>query len=210
MIKDNNVKELILAMNYSVESDVTAHVIDKNFNKEKKIIPIGKPLDNVHMYVLDKYGQLTPIGVQGEICISGISVGKGYLNEPEKTRKVFVPNQFQEAIKDKKEDHDVIYKTGDLGYWNSEGHITFKGRKDFMVKIIGVRIELAEIEVVISKNEAVNDVFVTDFKHNEEKVLCAYYSTLKPLSKKELDSFLREKLPVTMIPSFFVELEEIP
>ncbi|WP_075342508.1 condensation domain-containing protein [Tenacibaculum agarivorans] len=189
--------------------DVTAHVVN-SVDTAMKIVPIGKPLDNVCMYTLDEFGQLAPLGVPGELCISGIAVGKGYLNEPEKTKKVFIPNTFINDIKIRQQDHKILYKTGDLGVWHSEGYITFKGRKDFMVKIRGVRIELAEVEIALAKHQAIQDVFVTDYNHHGEKVLCAYYQTTISVTKKELNAFLKERLPSAMIPSFFVELESVP
>jgi len=189
--------------------DVTAHVVN-SVDTAMKIVPIGKPLDNVCMYTLDEFGQLAPLGVPGELCISGIAVGKGYLNEPEKTKKVFIPNTFINDIKIRQQDHKILYKTGDLGVWHSEGYITFKGRKDFMVKIRGVRIELAEVEIALAKHQAIQDVFVTDYNHHGEKVLCAYYQTTISVTKKELNAFLKERLPSAMIPSFFVELENVP
>jgi amino acid adenylation domain-containing protein len=189
--------------------DVTAFVIEKS-NMQKKTAPIGKPLENIHVYVVDQFNQLAPQGVQGEICISGICVGMGYLNDLEKTEKVFVNNPFVEDIDQNKSDFGVMYKTGDLGVWDKKGFLKYVGRKDFMVKIRGVRIELAEIEVIMMTYDSIVSVCVTDILNNNEKVLCAYFEASQEVDVKRFDAYLRKKLPSAMIPTFFMQLDRIP
>lgn len=103
-------------------------------------IPVGKPIQNISIYIVDKDMNLCPVGVKGEICVSGIGVGRGYLNDAEKTEQVFMKDPF------KKEEGIRLYKTGDVGRWLEEGNIEFYGRSDYQVKIRGYRIELEEIE----------------------------------------------------------------
>lgn len=170
---------------------------------DKKKVSIGRPLYNTQIYILNKDGQLCPIGVTGEICISGDGVGYGYINNEELTKKSFVPNPF---VKD-----SIMYKTGDLGYYNSKGEIFCLGRTDNQVKIRGLRIELGEIEKVLLKNPGISNcavIKVVDEKAHE--FLCAYLVKKLPIEIGEIKTSLHKELPNYMVPQYFVELDDLP
>jgi len=188
--------------------DVAIHVVDKEALPSIALVPIGKPLPNVHIYILDEDEQLCPFGVIGEIAIAGISVGKGYWNDQQKTEKAFIRNQL--AGPEAGHDYGVIYKTGDLGYWHENGYVVLVGRGDFMVKIRGVRIELEEIEKVLLKFPGVSEAVVVPYINQGEKVLCAYFTRHGHLDTADLRDYLRKKLPAYMIPSYLLPLDEIP
>eukprot|EP00833_Pecoramyces_ruminatium_P008203 jgi/Orpsp1_1/1182235/evm.model.c7180000080433.1 len=135
--------------------------------KENDKITIGKPLCNYKIYILDRYKKPVPIGVEGEIYIGGYGVGKGYLNRPELTKEKFVENPFNF---DGDEHNRIMYRTGDLGKWTSEGEIEYLGRIDFQVKINGLRIELGEIESKIHEMPKIHQCVVID-KKKENGVL---------------------------------------
>src|SRR5690606_2828201 len=132
-------------------------------------IPIGKPIDNIQMYVLDSDDVPQPIGVKGEICISGIGLSQGYLNMPSLTSEKFVTNPYSSGEKDK-----FLYKTGDIGYWSEDGNLIYLSRKDNQVKIRGFRIELEEIENVFRSINGIKDVVVSAPLFKEENTLIVY------------------------------------
>lgn len=143
------------------------------------------------------------IGVTGKIYISGTGVSRGYLNKPELTKEKFIANPFKAG--------ERMYDTGDLGCWLSDGNIEFLGRKDHQVKIRGYRIELGEIEnVILQYSEDLNQVIVEAKEINGEKVLVAYLVSAADIDKSELRSFLQEKLPDYMVPSFYPKLDKMP
>jgi amino acid adenylation domain-containing protein/FkbM family methyltransferase len=133
-------------------------------------ISIGKPIDNTQLYILNEKNQLVPVGIPGEICISGMGVARGYLNQPELTGKKFIKNPFS------KDDNARLYKTGDIGRWTPEGNIDYLGRVDDQVKIHGYRIELGEIESYLSTLAGVKNarVLVNENKSLTDKKLNAY------------------------------------
>jgi|GEM_PF-2225151 len=189
--------------------DVSIHIITKA-DESLNTVPIGKPLDNIQLYTVDRFHQLSPLGVEGELCIAGVAVGKGYLHDPVKTSRAFVHNPFVQDIKVNRADYAKMYKTGDIALWQEDGSLLYKGRVDFMVKIRGVRIELAEVEAVLMKYKTIVNVCVTDYTHQEEKILCAYFEEGSPTDLNDLDSFLRSELPDTMIPACLIKLDKIP
>ncbi len=179
-------------------------------------IPIGKPLPNIKLYILDNEGHLQPIGVSGELTISGTGVARGYLNNPELTNERFLNDPFLEGNR--------MYRTGDLTQWLPDGNIAFLGRIDHQVKIRGFRVELGEIEHRLLERGDIKEAVVT-LKSDEkgDKYLCAYIVDVKdsvgaqravPSSSRLIDQELREylshTLPDYMVPSFFVQLEKIP
>jgi thioesterase domain-containing protein/acyl carrier protein len=185
------------------ESTVGCMIYRYNSSKDKrKSVPIGKGSDNHDIYILDQNQNVLPIGVQGELHVSGEGLAKGYLNNPELTEEKFIDHPFNEGKK--------IYRTGDLAKWLSDGNIEFLGRIDDQVKIRGFRIELGEIESSLSKHEKVRESIVLAREENGDKFLCAYLVCEGDLSYKELHTYLSERLPDYMIPSYFVELETIP
>ncbi len=170
---------------------------------DKSIIPIGKPIANTHVYILDESLQPLPIGVSGKIYVSGVGVARGYLNKEVLTAEKFISNPFIEET--------AMYDTGDLGCWLSDGNIEFLGRKDSQVKLRGYRIELGEIENTILKfSEHIKQVAGEVKEVNNEKALVAYFVSTSIIDKSELRSFLQSNLPEYMIPSFYVELEKLP
>ncbi|WP_242046405.1 MULTISPECIES: non-ribosomal peptide synthetase [Calothrix] len=118
-------------------------------NTNRKIVPIGKPIANTQMYILDKYLQPTPIGVPGELCIAGVGLARGYLNRPDLTDEKFIPNPFENG------EFNKLYKTGDLARYCPDGNIEFLGRIDHQVKLRGLRIELEEIETILNQHSGV-------------------------------------------------------
>ncbi len=145
--------------------DITQFIVDKPFAENQRTVPIGKPLANLNLYILDEQMKLLPIGAPGEICVSGIGVGAGYWKNEQKTKESFVPNPFTHTKKNLPENRrDLIYKTGDLGRWLTDGNIEFLGRIDHQVKIRGFRIELGEIETFLNQHQAVRETVVVVFK----------------------------------------------
>lgn len=168
---------------------------------KKYDIHIGKPIANTQIYIVDKFMNITPIGVTGELCIAGDCVGAGYLNRPELTAEKFVDNPFGEG---------KLYKTGDLAYWREDGNIAFVGRNDFQVKIRGLRIELGEIENALSGIDGISQAVVVVRKNNEgRQLICAFY-TGEELEAKEIRSHIGKKLPKYMLPHIFTHLYEMP
>lgn len=177
----------------------TSVVVDK----EHYNIPIGKPISNIQIYILDRYNRIQPIGTQGEICISGRGLARGYLNRKKLTEEKFVKNPFMIG--------ERMYKTGDLARWTSDGNIEFLGRMDQQVKISAYRIELAEIENRLLKYEFIKDVVVIDREDfNKNKYLCAYYVSDMELSVNDIKYYLSVQLPDYMIPAFFIKIDKIP
>lgn len=168
-------------------------------------IPIGKPIRNTSIYILDMNNRPAPIGIPGEICISGLGLARGYLNNDELTTRSFVPNPFMSG--------ERIYRTGDLGLWRADGNIDFLGRLDDQVKIRGFRVEIGEIETVLDKHPEVEDTVVIAWgDHLEDKRLVAYVVANRGsrLTNSELRDYLKRKLPEYMIPSVFVMIESLP
>jgi amino acid adenylation domain-containing protein len=168
-------------------------------------IPIGRPMANTQIYVLDKNFQPVPAGVPGEILIGGEGVARGYLNRPEFTAEKFIRNPFS-ANADTR-----IYRTGDLGRFHADGTIEFLGRMDNQVKIRGHRIELGEIELMLGRHPEVRDVTVVAREDSPgDKRLAAYIVPKAEIESGELRRFLKDKLPEAMIPSAFVFLNRLP
>ncbi|MUG96490.1 amino acid adenylation domain-containing protein, partial [Scytonema sp. UIC 10036] len=201
--------------------DITQFIVDKPLPENQRTIPIGKPLANLNLYILDEQMKLLPIGAPGEICVSGIGVGAGYWKNEEKTKLSFVENPFADASQKLPANRaDLIYKTGDLGRWLPDGNIEFLGRIDHQVKIRGFRVELGEIEAFLIQHQAVKETVVVVREENpDDKRLVAYVvpksefchdgSTSSELIQ-QLRDFLQEKLPGHMVPSAIVQLEALP
>ena len=166
-------------------------------------IPIGKPLSNSKLYVLDKYGRLQPVNIPGELCIGGEGVARGYLNRPELTAERFVDNPFDPGNK--------MYRTGDLARWLPDGNIEFLGRMDHQVKIRGFRIELGEVEAQLLKHKDIKEALVIAKEaENGDRYLCAYMVTEKDIAVSEMREYLSRELPGYMIPAYFIKLERMP
>ncbi|WP_432403720.1 amino acid adenylation domain-containing protein [Wukongibacter sp. M2B1] len=170
---------------------------------EKQTVPIGKPIDNCKMYILDKNNRIQPIGVQGELCIGGDGVARGYLKRPELTAERFAENPFTAD--------ENIYRTGDLARWLPDGNIEFLGRIDNQVKIRGYRIELGEIENSLLRHGDIKETVVVAREDEEKnKQLYGYIVSEKELKISEIRRFLSKELPEYMIPSSFIQIEEMP
>ena len=174
-------------------------------------VPIGKPIANTRIYILDEQGQPVPIGVSGEIHIAGDGVARGYLNRPELTEEKFIPDPFSDTPGAR------MYKTGDLGKWRSDGAIEYLGRNDFQVKIRGLRIELGEIEARLAQLPAVREAVVVAREACQgDKRLVAYWTVREGVDDaqlpdvEQLRDHLKTELPGYMVPSAFVKLEAMP
>ncbi len=165
-------------------------------------IPIGRPIANTRIYVLDAHREPVPAGVAGELYIGGVQVGRGYLNRPELTAERFVPSPFVAG--------DRLYKTGDLARHLSDGTIEYLGRNDFQVKIRGFRVELGEIEARLAAHPGVRDAVVVAHDDGGEKRLAAYFTAHDEIRADELRNALSAALPEYMVPSAYVQLESFP
>jgi len=169
-------------------------------------VPIGRPIANTKIYILDGNLQPVPIGVIGNLYVGGDGVSRGYLNRPELTSERFVTNPFDSS--------EFIYNTGDLARYLPEGNIEFFGRSDYQVKVRGFRIETGEVEAALAAHPSVSQAVVIAWKeHSSDASLVAYLVTAS--GEEEADSgqlreFLRQKLPEYMVPSIFVNLDSLP
>ncbi len=169
-------------------------------------IPIGHPLDNLRLYVVDDCGRRLPVGAAGELWICGPQVGRGYLNRPEKTRETYIPNPY-----DDKAPYDRVYRTGDIVRWRADGNIEFVGRNDGQVKIRGFRVETKEVEAVIREFPGVEDVTVQAFDApSGGKFIAAYIVSDGVLDTKALSAFIQERKPPYMVPAAFTKIDKIP
>ena len=170
-------------------------------------IPIGKPVDNVKLFIVDKDGNRLPLGAMGELWISGAQVGRGYLNRPEKTAETFIASPFPAS----QAPFDRCYRTGDIVRYLSDGNIQFVGRRDGQVKIRGFRIELKEVEAVIREYPGVKDATVQAFEYeNGGKYIAAYVVGDGPIDVKELHRFIGKKKPSYMVPATTMQIDRIP
>jgi amino acid adenylation domain-containing protein len=135
--------------------DVCQYQVTKPLPSDLPSVPIGCPIPNVWLYVLDRHLNLAPVGVPGEICVSGVAVGNGYWAAPEQTKERFVSNPYAGQNRGR-----ILYRTGDLGRWRSDGNIEFLGRFDGQIKLRGFRVELGEIEAVLNRHPAVREAVV--------------------------------------------------
>ncbi|MFM2588149.1 amino acid adenylation domain-containing protein [Vibrio sp. TBV020] len=173
--------------------------------------PIGRPISNTKLYILDSERNLLPIGAVGELYIGGAGVAKGYLNKPELTKERFIDNPFA-TDSDKERGYTRLYKTGDLARWLPDGNIEYLGRNDFQVKIRGHRIELGEIDNALSIIEGVEQAVVIDRKDDTgRKYLAAYCVCASDnMDEEDLRMQLASKVPEFMMPSTFTFLESLP
>jgi len=173
-------------------------------------IPYGKPTQNVKYYILDSVLHACPIGVPGDLYIGGQCLAAGYVNDPHITASKFIPDPFISQ--------SVMYKTGDMARWFHDGNIEFLGRMDHQVKIRGFRIELGEIQSQLLNHPMISDVVVIARGETRgDKFLCAYYiiaqesgDKQETLTHQQLRDYLAKELPDYMIPTYFLELENIP
>jgi amino acid adenylation domain-containing protein len=209
---------------------VTAYTFSQEPDKWPIYPPIGKPAVNVQVYLLDRNLQPVPIGVPGELYVSGDGLARGYLNRPDLTEQKFVPNPFKNLTPSYptplslarrgaggevtfNSEGNRLYKTGDLAKYLPDGNIEFLGRIDDLVKVRGFRVELGEIEAVLSKHPQINQAVAKVFGQSaREKYLVAYFVPIQgqTLTIEQLRTFLQDQLPDYMIPSAFVQIESFP
>lgn len=168
---------------------------------EASIIPIGKPIYNTGLFVLNARGHLLPVGVPGELCISGVGLARAYLNRPDLTKEKFIQHP----------EFGRIYKTGDLAKYLEDGNIEYLGRMDHQVKIKGYRIELGEIENHLLKVPGIIEGTVIDrLSADNERYLCAYFVAGRQIDETEVRKTLSAWMPHYMVPAYFMQIKEMP
>ncbi len=185
--------------------DVTFFACDRDHTNQ--IVPIGRPIANTQIYILDSHLQPVPIGVPGEIYIGGVGLARAYLNRPELTAEKFICNPFENSTASR------LYKTGDLARYKSDSNIEYLGRLDHQVKVRGFRIELSEIETVLKEHREVQEaVVIVQEERLGNKRLVAYVVPNQDSVPNEnaLRHFLAEQLPDYMVPSVFMMLHALP
>ncbi|NHC37937.1 amino acid adenylation domain-containing protein [Scytonema millei VB511283] len=210
--------------------DVTFWQCQKN--SHLRTVPIGRPIANTQIYILDPHLQPVPIGVPGELYIGGVGVARGYLNRPDLTQERFIPNPFWESRESESREQGVqgernlkslhptphtphptpLYKTGDLARYLPDGNIEFLGRIDHQVKIRGFRIELGEVEAVLSQHPEVKDtvVMAREDEPGDRRLVAYVVLHSQQAIASQLRGFLEKKLPQYAIPNHFVILEALP
>lgn len=166
------------------------------------MVNIGQPIGNTIIRILDANRKLRPIGIAGELCIGGAGIARGYWKRPELTNEKFVSDPYA--------DNELIYRTGDWARWLPEGDIEYLGRIDSQVKIRGFRIEPGEIESCLLQHEQVTRAVVVAIEKAGDKFLAAYYVANGAIAPGALKHFLSDQLPYYMVPSYFVQLDNIP
>jgi amino acid adenylation domain-containing protein len=194
--------KLVNAYGLTETSDDTNHEI-MNRVPDRERVPLGRPIHNVHVDVVDEHLSPVPLGAPGELVFSGVCVGRGYVNDPERTRRAFMPDPHREGRR--------LYRSGDYGRWLPEGKLEFLGRRDAQVKISGFRIEIGEIENTLLRLPGVRDgAVVVAERADHSKRLVAFYSGERPLDASGLRDRLRESLPAYMVPSAFHWRKSLP
>ncbi|WP_368293312.1 amino acid adenylation domain-containing protein [Dehalobacter sp. TBBPA1] len=200
----NNLKSVCRAKIYNMygptETTVWSTVADLTAEGRPHI---GKPIANTKIYILDRYLNLLPIGIPGDLYIGGMGVSKGYFEKEGLTVERFIENPFDEG--------GTIYKTGDLARWYPEGDIEFLGRTDYQIKIRGYRIELGEIEDRLLKHPHIREaVAVVKENSNNSKVICAYIVADTDIGSTEVKAYLAQYLPDYMVPGHIIPVDFIP
>ncbi|MBO0837880.1 MAG: alpha/beta fold hydrolase, partial [Actinobacteria bacterium] len=162
----------------------------------------GRPVNNVHIYIVDNYLSPVPLGAPGEIVFSGICVGRGYLNDPERTRLAYLPDPHRKGQR--------MYRGGDFGRWLADGKLEFLGRRDNQVKIRGFRIEIGEVENALLRVPGVRNAAVVVASQASQDQLVAFYTSPGPLQTAQLHSQLTSSLPAYMVPAAFRWLPSLP
>ena len=169
-------------------------------------IPIGKPLDNLRLYIVDQYGHRLPIGAAGELWVAGPQVSRGYLNRPKETAEVYISNPFTQEEK-----YSRIYRTGDIVRYLPSGDIQFVGRRDRQVKIRGFRIELKEVESIIREFSGIKDATVQAFdEEGGGKFIAAYIVSDQQIDIEALNNFILDQKPPYMVPAVTLQIDAIP
>jgi len=181
--------------------DVTAWECERG--SQRGTVPIGRPIANLQMYILDAGLRAVPVGVAGELYIGGVGLGRGYWRRPELTAERFIPHPYgKEGAR--------IYRTGDVARYGADGAIEYLGRVDHQVKVRGFRIELGEIETALRSHTNVREAVVVARAEASGARLLAYVVPNGEVSSTELRRYVGERLPEYMVPAVIVELEELP
>jgi amino acid adenylation domain-containing protein len=186
---------LVNAYGLTETSDDTTHeAMDRAPDRER--VPLGRPINNAHVYVVDEHLAPVPLGAPGEIVFSGVCVGRGYINDPERTRRAYMADPHRVG--------ERLYRSGDFGRWLPDGKLEFLGRRDAQVKISGFRIEIGEIENTLLRLPGVRDAaVVVSARTDRSKRLVAFYAGESPVDSDVLRDRLSESLPRYMVPSAF-------
>jgi amino acid adenylation domain-containing protein len=194
--------KLVNAYGLTETSDDTNHEVMHRV-PDRERVPLGSPVNNVHVYVVDEHLSPVPLGAPGEIVFSGVCVGRGYVNDPGRTRLAFMADPHREGQR--------LYRGGDYGRWLPDGKLEFLGRRDSQVKISGFRIEIGEIESTLSRVPGVRQgAVVVAERADRGKHLVAFYSADLPVAAEVLRDRLGDSLPEYMVPSAFHLRESLP
>ncbi|TCP59166.1 amino acid adenylation domain-containing protein [Tumebacillus sp. BK434] len=191
-------------------SDDTSHKVVTAANRDewdldRDFVTLGTPIPNFNVYVLDKWNRPVPIGCTGEICMTGVGVGRGYLNDPERTAQAFVPNPFDDGRGER------MYKTGDLGRFLPDGRLEFVSRADFQVKVRGHRIELGEVEAaILSHPSAEQTIAIVRPDSAGQNRILAYVIVSEAVDMDAWREYLHDRLPEYMIPEHILTLDSFP
>lgn len=178
----------------------SCYIVDRDF-QDDEVLPLGQPIPNRELLLLDDDGHMVKEqGELGELYVRGIALSPGYYDNPEKTNEAYVQNPLQSVFP------ELVYKTGDLAYYNDRGELVYAGRKDFQIKHMGYRIELGEIEAAAMANDGINDSCCLYDKEAEQIVLCY----VGQASSVEIKKYLTEKLPMYMVPGRYIPYEKFP
>ncbi|MSU58570.1 MAG: amino acid adenylation domain-containing protein [Pedosphaera sp.] len=184
---------------------VLTNRVERNTVADAATVPLGRPIPNVKIYLLDETGALVPVGVPGEIYVGGAAVARGYLNQPEQTAARFVANPFENGTAARR------YRTGDLARYLPDGKVEFLGRVDQQVKVRGFRIELGEIELALRQHADVREAVALAREDTPgDKRLVAYFTANGNIAGAELRNFLKQRLPDYMVPAAIVRLDRLP
>jgi amino acid adenylation domain-containing protein len=183
-----------------ITCNCTYYEINRDFQAEEKI-PIGRPFPNEKVFLLDEENkQVTTPGVNGELCVSGTALALGYYNNPEQTKRAFIQNPLNQNYL------EMIYRTGDLAFYNEDNDLCFAGRKDFQIKHMGHRIELEEIEMAINSFSPIERACCV-FEEKRNRITAFYVGSMEG---KEISEQMRKSLPSYMIPTAFRTITEFP
>ncbi|HEY8412853.1 MAG TPA: amino acid adenylation domain-containing protein, partial [Pyrinomonadaceae bacterium] len=187
-----------------VAADVTCHEVQATEGSDR--VPIGRPISNCRIYILDKHSKLAPAGLAGELYVAGDGLAREYLHRPEFTAERFIPDPFSAAPGAR------LFRTGDLARYLPDGSIDYLGRRDLQVKVRGFRVEIGEIEAVLVNHENVRDAVVVARENSfgEKELIAFLVPDGESPTKAALRAFVRERLPDYMTPADFVLLEQLP
>lgn len=186
-------------------TETTVHVTFRELTSEDLLSTdpiIGKPIPTLKVYIMDENQKLMPYGVEGEICVAGLGICKGYLNRPELNKLKFVNNPYIEG--------ELLYRSADSGYLDYDNNLHYIGRIDNQVKVRGFRVELGEIESKLLKHPNIAKCVVCPHRDDKDNFLVAYIVTKKDISSYELKDYIRRLVPTYMVPNHFVMLKELP